>query len=124
MAKSKKTKEEPAGFQIKKAHAYVGLALGIFALLGVFGISVKLSTPGSNAAAALNETTDKRFQTIEKKSYDMDMGLARKHDQDINAVLARIQTMETNILNKVSETQTENNREQVRLIVQALKNRN
>ena len=123
MAKKRK-KDEPAGFQVKKVHAYVALTLGIIALLGSFGVGFNLTTPGSTAAAALDKTTEARFQTLEKESTKMDITIARKHDQDISKVLAAIQTMETNILNQVGKSQDENNREQVRLIVQALKNRN
>lgn len=111
MSKAKKKKEESEGFQVKKAHLYVGLALGIIALLGSFGVGFNLTTPGSTAVAALEAVMNEK-----------DLSIARKHDQDVSALMARIQTMETNILNKVSEKQTENNREQVRLIVQALKN--
>lgn len=98
---SKVKKPEPEGFQIKRAHLYVALSLGIIALLGSFGIGFNLTTPGSTAVAALR---------IEMR--ETDLSITKDHDKDINTILDRMQTMETNILN--------NNREQVRLIVQAL----
>lgn len=94
-------------FELKKWHMYVGLAIGVLTLGSMLGL--KVITPGETAVAAAEERFDGKILSV-----------AKKHDQDIIVVIAQIKTSETNLLNSMEE----NNREQIRLIVQALRNGN
>ncbi len=98
---------QDTAFAVKKWHTWVLFAISLITLGSLLGWSVK--SPGENAVAA-----------VEKKFDDKILIVAKKHDQDIIAVIAQIKESEKNILDKTAE----NNREQVRLIVQALNRSN
>ena len=95
---------QDTAFAVKKWQMYVGLAIGILTLGSMLGL--KVITPAQTAVAASEHKLDAKILIV-----------AKKHDQDIIAVIAQIKESEKNILDKTAE----NNREQIRLIVQALR---
>ncbi len=98
---------QDTAFSVKKWHMYVGLAIGVLTLGSALGL--KVITPGQTAVAASEHKLDAKILVV-----------AKKHDQDMAMLIAQIKESEKNILDKTAE----NNTEQVRLIVQALKRRN